>query len=104
MEVPVFHANSVYPDQMPHSAASNLGLHCLPITLLRGSQLKWVNIWPEDIQDSCLVLMFSFGIMDIFLNAEHTVKSFRLLTVQEIWVIYLNNKTAKWYQQFTLFQ
>ena len=25
-------ANSGYPDQMPHSAASDLGLHCLQIT------------------------------------------------------------------------
>ena len=24
-------ANSVDPDQMPHSAASDLGLHCLPL-------------------------------------------------------------------------
>ena len=27
-------ANSEDPDQMPHSVASDLGLHCLPITLL----------------------------------------------------------------------
>ena len=27
-------ANSADPDQMPHSAASDLGLHCLPNTLL----------------------------------------------------------------------
>ena len=26
--------NSRDPDQMPHSTASDLGLHCLPITLL----------------------------------------------------------------------
>ena len=26
-------ANSEDPDQTPHSAASDLGLHCLPITL-----------------------------------------------------------------------
>ena len=30
-------ANSADPDQTPHSAASDLGLHCLPITLLRVS-------------------------------------------------------------------
>ena len=34
-------ANSGDPDQMPHSAASDLGLHCLPITLLRVSRLQW---------------------------------------------------------------
>ena len=27
-------ANNVDPDQMPHHVASNLGLHCLPMTLL----------------------------------------------------------------------
>ena len=36
-------ANSGNPDQMPHSAASDLGLHCLPITLLGVSQLQWVK-------------------------------------------------------------
>ena len=36
-------ANSEDPDQMPHSAASDLGLHCLPITLLRVSRLQWVK-------------------------------------------------------------
>ena len=37
-------ANSGDPDQMPHSAASDLGLHCLPVTLLQVSRLQWVNI------------------------------------------------------------
>ena len=32
-------ANSEDPDQMPHSAASDLGLHYLPITLSGLSQL-----------------------------------------------------------------
>ena len=41
-------ANSVYPDQMPRSAVSDLGLHCLPITLLQVSRLQWVkNCWIE---------------------------------------------------------
>ena len=31
-------ANSGDPDQTPHSAASDLGLHCLPITFL------WVSL------------------------------------------------------------
>ena len=38
-------ANSGDPDQMPHSAASDLGLHCLPITPLGVSQLQWVKGW-----------------------------------------------------------
>ena len=37
-------ANSGDPDQTPRSAASDLGLHCLPITLLGVSRLQWVNI------------------------------------------------------------
>ena len=36
-------ANSVDPVQMPHSVASDLGLHCFPIILLWVSNLKWVN-------------------------------------------------------------
>ena len=36
-------ANSGDPDQMPHSVASDLGLHCLPITRLGVSRLQWVN-------------------------------------------------------------
>ena len=35
--------NNGDPDQTPHSAASDLGLHCLPITLLQVSQLQWVT-------------------------------------------------------------
>ena len=31
-------ANSGDPDQMPRSAASDLGLHCLLITIFRGLQ------------------------------------------------------------------
>ena len=36
-------ANSVDPDQIPCSAASDLGLHCLQITPLGVSRLEWVN-------------------------------------------------------------
>ena len=36
-------ANSGDPDQMLHSAASDLGLHCLPVTRLVVSSLQWVR-------------------------------------------------------------
>ena len=36
-------ANSEDPDQTPHSAASDLGLHCLSITLLGVSPLQWAK-------------------------------------------------------------
>ena len=35
-------ANNVDPDQMPHYVASDLVLHCLPMTLLRVSRQQWV--------------------------------------------------------------
>ena len=37
-------ANSGDPDQMPHSA-SDLCLHCLPVTHLGSSRLIWVNMF-----------------------------------------------------------
>ena len=37
-------ANSGDPDQIPPSMASDLGLHCLPVTLLGVSRLQWVNV------------------------------------------------------------
>ena len=43
IEIPVFNANSVDPDQMPDFVASNLGLHCLPVSLLWDAMHKWVN-------------------------------------------------------------
>ena len=36
-------ANSGDPDQTPRSAASDLGLHCLPVTCLGVSSLQWVK-------------------------------------------------------------
>ena len=39
----VFDANSVDTDQMPHSVASDLGLHCLPMSLFLDAGHKWVN-------------------------------------------------------------
>ena len=36
-------ANSGDTDQMPHSVASDLGLHCLPVTRLGVFSLQWVN-------------------------------------------------------------
>ena len=42
VEISDLNANGVDPDQMLHSAASDLGLHCLPMSLLWGARLKWV--------------------------------------------------------------
>ena len=43
--MPVVNANSVDHDQMPHSAASDLGLHCLPMSHLWDARYKWVKDW-----------------------------------------------------------
>ena len=43
IEIPIFNANSIDPNQTPHSMASDLGLHCLPMLLLWDVKLKWVN-------------------------------------------------------------
>ena len=37
-------ANSLNPDQTSRSAASDLGLYCLPMSLLWDARLKLVNI------------------------------------------------------------
>ena len=39
----IFNANIVDPDQTPRHAASDLGVNCLPMSLLCDSMLKWVN-------------------------------------------------------------
>ena len=44
MEISVFNANSIDPDQTPHFVASDLGLHCLPVVLLGVSRLKLVKL------------------------------------------------------------
>ena len=40
---PEFHANSVDPDQKPRYAASDLGLHCLPISILWDARHKLIE-------------------------------------------------------------
>ena len=42
IEIPVSNANSVYPDQTPHDAASDLGLHCFLMSLLGDARRKWL--------------------------------------------------------------
>ena len=37
-------ANSGDPDQMPHSAPSDLGVHCLPVTVLGISRVQLVKL------------------------------------------------------------
>ena len=55
--------NSGDPDQTPHSAAFDLGLHCLPITLLRVSRLQWVKVLSKTVADEILIFFFFFFII-----------------------------------------
>ena len=61
-------ANSGDPDQMPSPVASDLGLHCLRITLLGDSRLHWVNtyICNIDAQKTYIVNIFCFIINCVF--------------------------------------
>ena len=43
MEIPVFNANSVDPDQMLHSVASDLGLHFYGMLGVNGLTLALLN-------------------------------------------------------------
>ena len=43
VETHAYNANSVDPDQTLRSAASDLGLQCLPMSLLLETRHKWVN-------------------------------------------------------------
>ena len=37
-------ADSGDPDQMPRSAASDLGLHCFPMSHKKNARLIWINV------------------------------------------------------------
>ena len=71
--------NSEDPDQTPHSAASDLGLHCLPSTLLWVSQLQWVNIDTP----SYLELYIGLFISGKFPRQKFAVKNLLLLHVRQ---------------------
>ena len=45
IEIPEFNANSVDPNQTSRSAASDLGLHCLPMSPKWDAKLKWVKLF-----------------------------------------------------------
>ena len=47
--IPVFNADSVDLDQTPHSAASDLGLHCLQMIISYKARHKLVNSLPYSL-------------------------------------------------------
>ena len=63
IEIPEINANSVDPDQTPHSAMSGLGLHCLSMSLLQDATRKWVDRFENVITtaaDNILKYVFLF--------------------------------------------
>ena len=44
IDIPVVYANGVDPDQTPQNAASDLGLHCLPVSILWDAMHKLINV------------------------------------------------------------
>ena len=48
-------ANNEDPDQTPQNATSDLGLHCLPNTLVGVSRLQWVNWQAQNTNVDCTI-------------------------------------------------
>ena len=55
IRIPILNANSVDPDQTPRSAASDQGLHCLPMSLLWDAKHKLVIIIPFLFSTLCYI-------------------------------------------------
>ena len=77
MAILILNANSVDPDQTPRSAASDLGLHCLPMSLLRDAMLRMqVLIWSVIACPCCICNRFAIlsvlraGIMSAILSQQ----------------------------------
>ena len=54
IEIHAFNAKSEDPDQTPCSAAFDLGLHCLPMSILWDARHKWVE------GKYCEIVLFPF--------------------------------------------
>ena len=57
--------NSADPDQTPRSAASDLGLHCFPMSRLWDTRNKWFKCntqWLSDPDPITLMLIWTFAV------------------------------------------
>ena len=78
-------ANNGDPDQMPRSSASDLGLHCLPVTRLGVSTLQWVNTGTkEQIQQTTNWWYFSVFCFFFFFRQRIGFNSSCKLSTKEI--------------------
>ena len=81
-------ANSGDPDQMPHSAASDLGLHYLPLTLLLVSRLQWVN-------DVVLLYILFYSIVDLSFN-RFKISFILHFALSNVCILYNGNNVMFW--------
>ena len=72
-------ANGGDPDQMPHSAVSDLGLHSLPITFLGDSRLKWVKV---------IITMAAEGILFLLLCPSHFQWGWRVVHIVSVLYVF----------------
>ena len=77
-------ANSGDPDPTPHSVVSDLGVHCLPITLLRVSRLQWVKLLLQVLHNFAKGVIFNWQevaslVFEYFLKNGATLKGKNLL-------------------------
>ena len=93
-EMSELNANSVDPDQTPRYAASDLGLHCLLMSLLWDAGLKWFK-W------DAIVLMFECDTkLRVYLavkNASEYTSTFGqndMLNIRQLWRSILSDFTA----------
>ena len=96
-------ANSGDSDQTSHSAASDLGLHCLPITLLLVSRQQWVKVsqYLEKIQ--CVIQTLINKLIALINRAGETkcrlIQQFKLKATSKIWSR-LHSKTSNFLLYF----
>ena len=74
-------ANSEDPDQTLQFAASDLGLHCLPITLSGVSQLQWIRLTNHIKDDTAFLeltlsnFLYEWTLLDDLNDCPHCATS-----------------------------
>ena len=90
IEIPVLNANSVDPDQMPHFAASDLGLHCLQMCLLWYIRYKYVKNSHCAQISLPLILIYTNG-SDISVQILRAYMVSGMISTNEMKILYPHN-------------
>ena len=75
IESPVFNANSIDPDQTLCSVASDQGLNCLPMSLLRDAMHKWVKNLKKSVLLTVNMYEKNVGLMATSADSDKTPRS-----------------------------